>query len=135
MTATASHSQSKAAVLVVDDDDHVLRAIRVVLSRRYNVVCCNDPEQAVDQLRACAANAVLLDVRMPKHNGFWVYEQIRKEYKDVPIIFNSAYQDAMDGQDAQGSYRPFAYLSKGGDMAEFLKTIAAAVQAYDPRKR
>lgn len=134
MTATAS-MQQKPAVLVVDDDDHVLRAIRVVLSRRYNVVCCNDPEKAVQQLRECSANAVLLDVRMPKHNGFWVYEQIRKEHKDVPIIFNSAYQDAMDGQDAQDSYRPFAYLSKGGDMAQFLQTIAAAVQSYDQRKR
>ena len=92
-------------------------------------------KKAVEQLRECSANAVLLDVRMPKHNGFWVYEQIRKEYKDVPIIFNSAYQDAMDGQDAQDSYRPFAYLSKGGDMAQFLQTIAAAVQSFDERKR
>ena len=118
----------KAVVVVVDDNAHVLKAMRVLLSRTYEVHTVQDPELSVGVVAQVNPNVVILDVRMPRRDGFWVFAEIRKFNTRVPIIFNSAFQDAMAYQDVMASYNPFAYVAKGNDMIDLLQVVAAAVQ-------
>ena len=120
--------KTKALVFIVDDDEHILKSLKLVLARHYNVHTCNNGVQALIQIKAMSPDVIVLDVNMPDKDGFWIYEQVRTFNKKVPIIFNSAYQDKVELQEVAGAFGPFAYLRKMGDVRGFIDTIARAVK-------
>ena len=83
-------SQPKATVLVVDDEAAVRRVLvmRLQLSG-YRVVCAEDGEQALELFHSESPDLVVLDVMLPKLDGFAVCRRLRAE-SCVPIIFLSA---------------------------------------------
>src|SRR6266511_4388458 len=88
-------SHDRPVVVVVDDDVLIRSSLETVLKDKYDVRLCADGlagVRAVDESTGC----VILDVRMPTHDGFWVCKHLRKRAPDVPIIFYSAYQDVKD---------------------------------------
>ena len=68
-------------------------------------------------------SVVILDIKMPDRDGFWTYKEIRKRDPDMPIIFNSAFQDLEDPFVIINEYRPFGYMTKSGDLAELLTSL------------
>src|SRR5437899_396804 len=114
-------------VVVVDDDVLVRASLETVLRDTYDVrTCANGVEgvRAVDEATSC----VILDVRMPTHDGFWVCKHLRKRAPDVPIIFYSAYQDAKDPYEIINEYHPYGYVVKGDSLATLLTLVANAVR-------
>ena len=83
-------SQPKATVLVVDDEAAVRRVLvmRLQLSG-YRVICAEDGEQALELFHSESPDLVVLDVMLPKLDGFAVCRRLRAE-SCVPIIFLSA---------------------------------------------
>jgi DNA-binding response OmpR family regulator len=126
VTTRMTTSDGKTSVMIVDDDESILRSLSIVLRRKYAVQTYNSAENAVAQARAHPPDIIVLDIKMPEHDGFWVFREIRKFNSSVPIIFNSAFQDMLPPEDIGGSYAPFGYLPKNGNLTEFLNMIAAA---------
>lgn len=126
----SSPAPSRPAVVVVDDDEGVLRSLRILLRRDYEVTLCNSSADAVEVIRQVQPDTVVLDIRMPEHDGFWVYNEVRKFNTDVPIIFNSAYQDAKDESEIAANYQAAHYLFKSGDVEAFRKALASTVGSY-----
>src|SRR5262245_6984287 len=96
-------------VLVIDDDDSVLSALKFALRDRYEVRLCAEAlgwSRHMDD----GVDVVVLDIKMSGRDGFWVYNAIREHYGDVPIIFNSAYQDLRDPHDVMNTFRPFGFI-------------------------
>ena len=118
----------KHKVLIIDDDLDVLQSLGLILRRHYTVVTCSEPEDGVRRVQEEHPDVVLCDIKMPRHDGFWVLTEIRKTNQDVPIIFNSAYQPTHDDSNVARIYRPFAYLQKTGDYKVFLQAISSALQ-------
>lgn len=118
-------------VIVVDDDEAVLRSLRTALQGKYILRTCDKPAGGVVDVRTYDPELVLLDIRMPEHDGFWVFSEIRKFNSRVPIIFNSAYQDKVDRRDVEGMYQPFAYLPKSGCLRDILQTLAHAIASIN----
>jgi DNA-binding response OmpR family regulator len=80
-------------LLVVEDDNRVMAALRAVLAQHgLEVACATTGEQALE-LVADAPDAVLLDLGLPDRDGFKVCAQIRR-FSDVPIIMVTARADA-----------------------------------------
>ncbi len=126
----ASPPPSRPGVLVVDDDDHVLRAVHRVLSLFYDVTVATSALEALSAISPAHA-AVILDVRMPTHDGFWACDRIRERYPDVPVIFHTAYHDRQVAA-VEAQHKPFAYLYKDGDIERLITTVAAAVESVRP---
>ena len=83
-------------ILVVDDEKLIVKGIRFSLEQDgYSVDCAYDGEEALKLAKENAYDMILLDVMLPKHDGFEVCQQIR-EYSDVPIIMLTAKGDDMD---------------------------------------
>ena len=83
-------SQPKATVLVVDDEAAVRRVLVMRLQLAgYRVVCAEDGEQALALFHSESPDLVVLDVMLPKLDGFAVCRRLRAE-SCVPIIFLSA---------------------------------------------
>ena len=82
--------QPKATILVVDDEAAVRRVLvmRLQLSG-YRVICAEDGEQALEMFHNESPDLVVLDVMLPKLDGFAVCRRLRAE-SCVPIIFLSA---------------------------------------------
>lgn len=83
-------------VLVVDDEKLIVKGIRFsLLQDGLDVDCAYDGEEAYEMAKATEYDLILLDVMLPKMDGFEVCQQIR-EFSDVPIIMLTAKGDDMD---------------------------------------
>ena len=83
-------------VLVVDDEKLIVKGIRFSLEQDgMEVDCAYDGEEALQAAKSKEYDIILLDVMLPKLNGFDVCVQIR-EFSSVPIIMLTAKGDDMD---------------------------------------
>lgn len=87
---------SKEKILVVDDDVNVCELLRLYIERDdYQVVIANDGEQAVELFNREQPDLVLLDIMLPKMDGWQVCKEIRKT-SNRPIIMLTAKGELFD---------------------------------------
>lgn len=87
---------NKEKVLVVDDETSIRRILETRLSMiGYEVISACDGEEAINIFRNEYIDLIILDVMMPKLDGYGVCQEIRKE-SDVPIIMLTALGDVSD---------------------------------------
>ncbi len=85
-----------ARVLVVDDEPAVRRALELALRLdNYEVVLAEDGEAALDVLASAPADAVILDVAMPRLDGLEVCRRLRTAGDRTPVLMLTA-RDAID---------------------------------------
>jgi two-component system response regulator MprA len=85
-----------ARVLVVDDEPAVRRALeRALKLESYDVALAADGEEALDLLASTPADAVILDVLMPRVDGLEVARRMRQAGDRTPILMLTA-RDAID---------------------------------------
>lgn len=80
-------------ILIVDDEPFVLKSLSFVFEKEgYTVETARDGEEGLRKVRELKPRVVLLDVMMPKKNGFEVCSEIREDLclKDVHIIMLTA---------------------------------------------
>lgn len=115
-------------ILVVDDDQALLEQIRQVLeSRRYIVETAANGEEALDRLFDTPFDAVIVDIMMPKVDGFTVVEETRNAGIDMPVLILTAKGDVSDrvkGLDLGAD----DYLAKPFSLDEFLARLRALLR-------
>jgi len=83
-------------VLVVDDEKLIVKGIRFSLEQDgMEVDCAYDGEEALEKIRETEYDIVLLDVMLPKIDGFEVCKAVR-DFSNVPIIMLTAKDTDMD---------------------------------------
>ena len=86
----------KKKILVVDDEKLIVKGIRFSLEQDgMEVDCAYDGEEALSFAKNCEYDLVLLDVMLPKLDGFQVCQHIR-EFSDMPIVMLTAKSEDMD---------------------------------------
>lgn len=93
MTQNASASKT---ILVVDDDETVLSFLSFSLkSEGFTVLEAKDAESSLKMLNTKMPDLMLLDIMLPKMDGFTMCKTLRQlpKFKDVPILFITAYAD------------------------------------------
>jgi DNA-binding response OmpR family regulator len=117
----------KMKVLVADDDPQLLRLmLRNLQLEGYEVLAASDGQQALEQVEATAPDLVLLDVMMPRMDGFSVCQRVR-EFSAVPIIMVTARgqdQDKVHGLDVGAD----DYLTKPFSVDELLARVRAVLR-------
>ena len=87
---------NKEKILVVDDDTSICELLRVYLEKEdYQVVIANDGMSAVSTFREESPSLVLLDIMLPKLDGWQVCREIRK-FSETPIIMLTAKGEVFD---------------------------------------
>lgn len=89
------------SILVVDDEE-MLRDImaRILVKEGYTIDMAEDGEDALEKLRNKRYNLLILDIKMPRMNGFELLKIARKEYPDIGVIMMTAYGDTYTVKDA-----------------------------------
>jgi two-component system KDP operon response regulator KdpE len=87
---------SHTYVLVVDDDEKMLKFLRINLTKEgWHVITAKDGAEALKIVETDPPDLIILDIMMPKVDGFEVCEEIRK-WSQVPIIGLSARGEMAD---------------------------------------
>lgn len=90
---------STKRVLVVDDEPFILRSLTFVLRKEgFEVLEARNGEEAMESIRRDRPNLVILDVMMPKKNGYEVLADVRtdEQLKDTYIIMLTARGQEVD---------------------------------------
>jgi DNA-binding response OmpR family regulator len=127
-TGGASVAEGAKRVLVVEDDPSIMLGLRINLeSEGYVVLSAEDGERALSVVRAEPPDLVILDVMLPKMNGFQVLQTVRREGFAMPIIVLSARTGEMDkvtGLELGAE----DYVAKPFSLAELLARVRAALR-------
>jgi len=117
----------KTTILTADDDPQLLRLVaRNLQLEEYDVLVASDGKQALEQIEQHAPDLVLLDVMMPRMDGFTVCKRVR-EFSAVPIIIVTARgqdQDKVRGLDLGAD----DYLTKPFSVDELLARVRAVLR-------
>ena len=114
-------------VLVVDDEKLIVKGIRFSLEQDgMEVDCAYDGEEAIDMAKKTEYDIVLLDVMLPKHDGFEVCQAIR-EFSDMPNIMLTAKGGDMD-KILGLEYGADDYISKPFNILEVKARIKAIIR-------
>lgn len=84
-------------ILLVDDEPDVLAPVKKGLEAKgFQVDSFSDPTEALRQFRKDTYEVALIDVRMPKMNGFQLYREILKRDDKVKVRFFTAFEEFRD---------------------------------------
>ncbi len=116
-------------ILVVDDEPHILRTLEDLLAAEgYIVYKAADGKKALEQADAMLPDLIILDVMMPKLDGFEVLKRLKKSDKtmDIPIIMLTVKSTT---QDIEQGIRLYAekYISKPFNSEFLLQEIAKSL--------
>jgi YesN/AraC family two-component response regulator len=117
----------KPTVLVVEDDDGVREAIRLVLEPEYEVIDAAEGFAARRIVETSPIDAVVLDLILPGLDGLEVLQELRATVPDVPVVVLTAVKTVRT---AVGAMRlgAFNYLTKPFDEDELRATIERGVR-------
>lgn len=119
-------------VLVVDDEKLIVKGIRFSLEQDgMEVDCAYDGQEALDKAMATAYDMILLDVMLPKMDGFEVCQRIR-EFSNMPIVMLTAKGDDMD-KILGLEYGADDYITKPFNILEVKARIKAIMRRTTPQ--
>ena len=118
-------------ILVIEDEESIRNVIRAFLEDAgYTVLTAADGAEGIDRFRRFSPDLVLLDVLLPKVDGFTVCKTLRRESR-VPVLLLTALGDEdsqMQGFDALAD----DYITKPFSMPVVLKRIEAVLRRSEP---
>ena len=114
-------------ILIVEDEKKLSNILKQALkSQRYSVDVADDGEIALEKAKKNAYSVILLDIRLPKKDGFAVCRELRELQIQAPIIMLTAMgsvADRITGLDAGAD----DYLVKPFSLEELLARVRAVI--------
>ncbi|MDD5432125.1 MAG: response regulator [Candidatus Omnitrophica bacterium] len=104
----------KKKILIVDDEKDLVDSVKIALEvNHYAVFAAYDGEQAFQMVEEVNPDLIVLDIMLPKKDGFQVCEQLKKDpkYANIPVIMLTAKEQEEDIKLAK-KVGANAYISK-----------------------
>ncbi|MCL2344329.1 MAG: sigma 54-interacting transcriptional regulator [Desulfobulbus sp.] len=121
-----------AHILIVDDDEDILRLLAIRLKARgFRVSAVASAEEALARIAVDAPRVVVSDVRLPGRDGLSLFEEIRATRPSLPVILLTAHGTIPDAV-AATSKGVFGYLTKPFDSQTLLAKIDQALKLSAP---
>ena len=117
-------------ILVVEDEKHLNRIIsEAVEDEGYSVDSCYNGLEALEYLECAQYDVMILDVMMPKMDGFTLVRKLRERGDNTPVLFltaRDAVADKVQGLESGGDY----YLTKSFDFKELMAVVRVMARKY-----
>ncbi|WP_110111769.1 response regulator transcription factor [Bacillus sp. CGMCC 1.16541] len=115
-------------ILLVDDDKDIRQLLTLYLQNEgYNIIEAENGEEAIEMMNKHHPDIVLLDVMMPKKDGFTIVQEIRQSGNAVPVLMLTARQEDMDL--IQGlTYGADDYIKKPFNPLEVIARVKAMLR-------
>lgn len=120
-----------ARILIVDDDDLVLRALKLTFQNEYNVSLASSGQEALDFLNTNSDyETIVLDIKMAPMDGLETAKRIRQINDDIPIIFHTGYPGNFSETVIEKDYQAFDYVTKQERPVRLIRTVKHAITQY-----
>ncbi|MCR5088556.1 MAG: response regulator transcription factor [Oscillospiraceae bacterium] len=117
-------------ILVVEDEKNLNRIICEALEDEgYSVDSCLNGEDALDYAMSADYDVIILDVMLPRLDGFTIVQRLRSSGRNAPVLFLTArdsVQDRVTGLESGGDY----YLTKPFDFQELMAVVRVMTRKY-----
>lgn len=118
----------KATILFVDDEERILKSLRITFKSQYQVKTTTDGYEAIDIVRNEPVHVIVSDQRMPIMPGVEVLRGVREVSPNTMRLLLTGYSDlaAIVGSVNEGEI--FRYINKPWDNEDIQKTVATAAE-------
>ncbi len=124
--------ESRAKILLVDDDPPVLSTLCDLFSEDYDVLVAPDGATSIALAEQHPDIAtVVMDIKMAGIDGITAARRIRKVLAEVPIIFHTGYAGEYKEDEIDDQEKPFDYIRKGKSIPQLIRSVRNAVEAND----
>lgn len=110
-------------ILIVDDEPNILLSLEFLFKKEgYQVFIARDGEEAMGIIEERVPELVILDIMMPKVDGYEVCRHLKKHHRDVKVVFltaKSKHQDIQKGMDLGADL----YLTKPFSTKELVNKV------------
>ncbi len=121
-------------ILVVDDDAIVVKSCKRILEAEgFEISAVSSADQALEAVKKYDFDLLLIDVKMPKHDGFFLMREIKKEVPEMPVIIMSGYPTPETIAQVLKSGAT-QFIPKPFRPDELIKTVHQVIQKI-PRKK
>lgn len=134
----AEEAQERPVIMLVDDNDTILKYMREALAADYRILLARDGEEALKMLESEAPDMIITDLMMPRTDGLQLCRAIKRNIRTshIPVIMLSAKSDVRDQLDAMkvgaDDYlpKPFSMSLLRAKIANRFRTRASAIRYY-----
>ncbi|MEN8264145.1 MAG: sigma-54 dependent transcriptional regulator [Nitrospirota bacterium] len=120
--------QNKANILIVDDEPNALKVLSAILSEvPYNIYPADCVDRAQEILSVQSIDAVITDLKMPGKDGLSLFNHIKLNYQEIPVIFLTAF-GTVDSAVTAMTDGAFFYFIKPPDYVKLKAILAKAVE-------
>lgn len=124
---TDAESSAKPTVLLVDDEESILSALRRLLRREpFHILTASGGQAGLDELARNRVDVIVSDQRMPGMSGIEFLRRAKELYPDTVRIVLSGYADLQSITDAINEGAIYKFLSKPWDDDQIKAEIAEA---------
>jgi DNA-binding NtrC family response regulator len=115
--------QEKRRILVVDDEATLLTVLSgELVNSGYDVTTASDGDEAISTIQNKKFDLVLLDIKMPKVDGFEVLKFIKKTIPTLKVIMLTGFADLKNAIESK-KHGAEDFVSKPYDLVDLLTTI------------
>lgn len=117
-------------ILIADDEEVVRSTLEAILKKGggYDVDFATDGEEVIKKVKTSSYGAVLLDIVMPKLDGYEVLRRVREISPELPIIFVSGRGNAKQIMDSLTQYHLTALIEKPFTPEQVLDVVAKSLK-------
>ena len=119
--------KDKLTILIAEDNESNYRLFQSILRKDYSLIHAWDGQEAVEKFKEHQPQIILMDINMPRMDGYEATKEIRKLSADVPIIAITAFAYASDEQRAMENGFD-GYMSKPINAPLLKQQIASILQ-------
>jgi DNA-binding NtrC family response regulator len=113
----------KKKILVVDDEESLRTVLSTeLLSEGYEVGTAADGDEAITEMGKTAFDLILLDIKMPRMNGFEVLKHVKDKHPRTRVIMLTGFADLKNAIESK-KLGAEDFVSKPYDLVDLLTTI------------
>ena len=117
----------RPVILIVDDDPGIRESFRLILEEHYELIEADDGRRAIEIVRTCEVDLVLLDIRLPEMDGIEVLERLKALDDQVEVILVTAVKTVRTAVAAM-KLGAFDYITKPFEEDDLLSVIGRALE-------
>ncbi len=115
-------------ILIVDDNKYIRFALSAIVEEAgYKAITVGEGGKVLNEINSSKPDLVILDKKLPEHDGIDLLREIKKVYRDLPVIILTAYGDENSAIEAH-KLGALAFMTKPFNNAEIIALIRKTLQ-------
>jgi DNA-binding NtrC family response regulator len=120
--------QDKASILIVDDEKNARRVLSAILDgKQYNIFQADSVDRAIETVSTESIDTVITDLKMPGRDGLYLFNYLKANFEDIPVIFLTAF-GTVDSAVTAMTEGAFFYFIKPPDYVKLKAILNKAIE-------